>query len=449
MEHATLNVDEQYTQGEEPVPEASNWFAHAEAFKAEPLNTYDCSKCQESFISKNKLHRHIRAQGCVIKEVSTIVNANQAHEDQPLPIIESSAPAEPIPAFGFKNWKYVTTNVSFDLSLLSSHTVCIDTGCTISLVDRAFLTKVATVPTKEAPTVKVRGVGGLIDSKEHVMMDFYIKGSTKGKPAIAHFRRSIRVVDNLGDVNMLVGVDVLRPEEITPNIKRRVLEISSCGDFEAPIEVKPRSNISLIAQSKKQVVIPPRLTAHVPIMYRKRAVLPEGDFMFEPTQQSTMGEGGGASAAIVNANTCSIVMVNTTFKPQVVPRHSRLGTVCGYKAEGAYMASPESLSLANGPISWKKKVCALTAITTAALLNPNFHPFGRTSNLSEVGVAQHTSTILPPVGPEQTSLNATTTTEVQLSDGLEQVLQNGLTIYGTTAERRQKLAETAAQYPGL
>ena len=67
------------------------------------------------------------------------------------------------------------------------------------------------------------------------MINFYIKGSTRGKAVVAYFRRSVRIVDNLGDINMLVSVNVLRPKEIIPNIKKKVLEVGSYGDFKVSI----------------------------------------------------------------------------------------------------------------------------------------------------------------------------------------------------------------------
>jgi hypothetical protein len=116
--------------------------------------------------------------------------------------------------------------VSFNSSLSSSYTVYIDTSYTISLVDRSFLLKVLITVLREAIlAVKVRRVEGLIDSKEYIIINFYLKGSTKGKPVIAYFRRSVRIVDDLGDINILVGVNILRLEEITPNIRRKVLEV--------------------------------------------------------------------------------------------------------------------------------------------------------------------------------------------------------------------------------
>ena len=54
-------------------------------------------------------------------------------------------------------------------------------------------------------------------------MDFFIKGLSKDKEVIIYFRRSIRVIDNLDNVNILVGIDVLGPKEITPNITKKIL----------------------------------------------------------------------------------------------------------------------------------------------------------------------------------------------------------------------------------
>ena len=54
-------------------------------------------------------------------------------------------------------------------------------------------------------------------------MNFFIKGLTKGKSTITYFRRLVRIINNLGKVNILVRIDIFSPKEITLNVSRKLL----------------------------------------------------------------------------------------------------------------------------------------------------------------------------------------------------------------------------------
>jgi hypothetical protein len=187
----------------------------------------------------------------------------------------------------------------------------------MSLIDREFLKWMAPdAVLMKTLTIKVRGVGNAIhECGEYAVIDLWIPGFSNGtEPTVAHIQRAVRPVDKLA-ANMLVGVDILGPEEVELNMKKRRITIESCGDFYTNVTVTPGTRIQGVIQAKKKVVIPPKSKMEVPIVYRRRLQLPQGkDFLLEPARIN-IGPGGGIEAAIVDANTSVVMVVNTTNEP--------------------------------------------------------------------------------------------------------------------------------------
>lgn len=87
------------------------------------------------------------------------------------------------------------------------HAICLDTGCTMSLIDRSFLNN-------ELPDVKVqcmtspiavRGLGSTShNTAESVLVDLYLL-DTNGQTA--HLQRELHIVEELR-AKVLLGIDI-------------------------------------------------------------------------------------------------------------------------------------------------------------------------------------------------------------------------------------------------
>ncbi len=98
------------------------------------------------------------------------------------------------------------------------------------------------------------------------------------------------------------------------------------------------------------------------------------DYMLEPASLSCdLRPEGGVRRAMVSAFTTAVLVTNSTDQPRTIPRHTKLGRVTDYEAEGCYFAAPEQAPLANGPVLFVKKA-VVAAFTAAALLNPVLTP---------------------------------------------------------------------------
>ncbi len=99
-----------------------------------------CSKCSSFFSSKLQLHKYLKA-GCV-KAVQPIPRP-PTQPTLPIPIVESKAVIRLLGlGLAFQGWTYATTSIMqvphlFSLGLDLAATACLDTGCGVTLIDKA------------------------------------------------------------------------------------------------------------------------------------------------------------------------------------------------------------------------------------------------------------------------------------------------------------------------
>ena len=111
--------------------------------------TVNCWICQQLFLSNNALHQHLQSTCWALKQFKDPKKAKSATGLYAKPkkkvIIASTAPTtNDLPKYGFRIWQYTTANVQFNKDRQAKiHNVCLDTGCTITLIDRDFLKEVA------------------------------------------------------------------------------------------------------------------------------------------------------------------------------------------------------------------------------------------------------------------------------------------------------------------
>ena len=125
-------------------------------------------------------------------------------------LVRSNATNISAKGYGFQGWRYATVQarLSQDGQVVS---ICLDTGCTASLIDRGFLNE--HIPGAEikkmASPMKVRGLGSSSHAAgDYVELDLYLPANHSRTAVI---RREVHVVDDL-KANILIGTDILVPE---------------------------------------------------------------------------------------------------------------------------------------------------------------------------------------------------------------------------------------------
>ena len=322
------------------------------------IKDVSCRVCRETFTSRNKLHNHLKLSPCLSKEATAPARSMPKPKDDSEPrssprhdgkVVKSAADGAKGDGFGFRGWHYATVEARLCTPSGLDYAICLDTGCTMSLIDRTFLTEAAPdIPTRRmASPISVRGLGTTNhNTNEYVLLRIYIPG-LDGRLAL--IERELHVVDDLR-AKVLIGIDVLGPEGIILDMGRRIATIYSCDAIQAALTIIPRTNQRLRRAiiSQQATVIPPRTIAKIPI--RRPENLPQDrDLLFQPSYNSTtkkLQKTGAIYAHIVDCNMTHIQIQNYSNNSINIPMNTRLGTLMEYDADGCYQVDPEAHSVA-------------------------------------------------------------------------------------------------------
>jgi hypothetical protein len=316
------------------------------AFHFNPTD-FSCNRCLESFPSNTKLHKHIKLRNCrpsnksPSQMVPLTTTTNHADNLRKLPLLESSAERKAPPGFSFRTWKYATVAVALSPEG-SSEQVCVDSGCTMSLIDRDFLHQKlpnARVQHTKSP-ILVRGIGSTKHStSEYVDLDLFFSGSASGKPAVGRIRREVHVVEGLR-AGMLMGVDILGPERMVIDFAANKLIVGSCQGLSVDIAVKSRENAPRIdrrVKVEKNTTIAPRTIQAVPV-YFAGTLPPDLDYEFVPKRPNVYSH-------ITDANLSFVQVKNPTDKPLSLPHNALLGQLTNWIENDCYAIGADSHDL--------------------------------------------------------------------------------------------------------
>ena len=433
--HSTDQDHEDYEQ-EQPTSDVN--------FVQPQTIDHHCHVCKSAFPSRNRLFQHLKDQCWPAHSankalVATSQEVKLVDANLVAPIIKSKAIPDKTkpPGYGFRGWKYATIKVQWSATGEQEGTeVCLDTGCSVTLVDRACLKK--TLPNalikKMATPMPVRGVGNkIVRTDEYVQIEMFVPGTIDGKPATGSFVMEAHIVDDL-KANMLIGIDNLEPQGITIDFKTATANVGACDNLTMPINIHARAeaHVKRVVKAKSTVTVPARSTIQVPVAYK--VMSPDRDFLFEPECAQNLGLEGGVFAHIVDSSLAFVHVQNATDAPVKLPRKARLGTIVEYEQEGAYMVTPDHATLAAGNTSnWKKKSWKSALATSTILAATAYAAMTQPTHLQKAS----TSADMQP-----------SAASVSIDPALEHVLPNGITIYGTH-EVAAAIANVASEYPEI
>ncbi len=306
-----------------------------------------CDRCTSAFPSRSALHKHIR-NGCIPVEA---VAETGPSPSSARPILKSTAKlSAPGSGLAFSGWNYVTTSITFDPAALPSPadpdgSVCLDTGCGVTLVDRDWLTK--KLPSQKISTMpvplKVRGIGASKHESGHfALTTLYIPGTDeKGREVYASITCELNLVDRL-KANMLVGNDVLCTEGFAVNLYNSSALIHSYG---VRIDINARQHSEFLrhrALASAPTIIPPHSEALVTF---QRIKLPDSrDFLFSPAPQHHLT----LYSHLLDHNSTKILVRNEACRAIKIPLHHRLGYVTELPYESCFPTSAD-LDVASTP----------------------------------------------------------------------------------------------------
>ena len=319
-----------------------------------------CRHCKADFPSNNLLHAHVKAKTCRRTKASAKKSIDPipakeapASSIEPLllptkvvnkgDVIESAAPRSSLNGLSFRSWHYLTGQIALSLNA-PREPGCLDTGCPMTMIDRAFLKR--RIPTFEMKVhespITLRGIGSNRHATtEWTTLGFYMDGESEaGDSVTIKITRDFHIVDNL-KANMLIGMDVLGPEQVTIDLPRNRVIFGSCNNVSVPVQTTARDNVRIrrVVRSERRQEVPPQSTAQVAVTVGGKAQLPDRDFLFEPHT-------AGVYAHFIDSRVDFVNVRNEKNTPLIISRRQRMGSVVEYEAEETYPIDLDNHSLA-------------------------------------------------------------------------------------------------------
>ena len=144
---------------------------------------------------------------------------------------------------GFRQWHYITASAKLSPTAdLAS--ICLNSGCTMTLVNRAFLLKHcpnAQILRIVSP-LTVRGIGNERHrTSEYINLNIYFPDKLGHNKATVHVTREAYIIEGL-KANMLAGVNLLAAEAFVMDLVKKTAIIGSCKGIAIDLAVTPRLN---------------------------------------------------------------------------------------------------------------------------------------------------------------------------------------------------------------
>ena len=288
------------------------------------------------------LHKHLKG-GCI--SLLQALLPGTAAPNSPIPIITSKSV---VPAMGsglaFQGWTYATAAVTLVPQVLlletdPTATACLDTGCSVTLVDKDWLLR--QLPhqkiKKMSTPLKVRGIGtSKYKSVQFAEVALFLPGeSSEGQRVYASIRCELHPVKGLR-ANILIGNNILAPESFVLNIGLGHTLVGSCGVM---IAIRARQRGQFLKKrllAEKDGVIPLRSETMVPLL---PVPLPdERDFLFHPIAQPNLT----LFAHIMHHDTRKVLVRNTSDRPLRILRRQKLGHVVDIRYDNCFFVDVES-----------------------------------------------------------------------------------------------------------
>ncbi|RKF74956.1 hypothetical protein GcM1_236010 [Golovinomyces cichoracearum] len=264
-------------------------------------------------------------------------------------MIKSKVKASGPSSYAFRGYKYATTKAKIIENCLPQD-ICLDTGCTMSLIDEEFLIQ-QSPQAKVMSLVRAIPVSGIGKNVHYcdkfVRLTIFFPGETK----IAAIEAEFHLFKNLA-AKMLVGTDILASHGIIIDLNSGIAKTTSREDITISVSIHSKGSRTLsILKSAQNVNIIPGQYTRVPIPPQKN--LPTNrDFLLEPYAAPRVA----VYSHIVDHQKNEIQVYNPTSYPVKINKNTKLGLIVEFEFNGCFLAKPEpdSLTARTPRRGWKK-----------------------------------------------------------------------------------------------
>ncbi|KAI0998999.1 hypothetical protein K3495_g9197 [Podosphaera aphanis] len=341
-----------------------------------------CRKCKQHFKSNNAFHNHWKK--CSVKNLTPEPNT-EAYTTEISEIIRSKVKTSGPLGYAFRGYKYATTKAKLTENGLVQD-ICLDTGCTMSLIDEEFLHKQSpqTKVILLSEAIPVSGIGKKTHNcDKYVRLTIFFPGDKK----VAAIEAEFHLVRNL-TANMLIGIDILSPQGIIMDLKLGIAKITSCDDITISLSTHSKGPRTLsVARSAQNIDIAPG--QYTKIQIQPKDLPSNRDLLFEPYAVHHIA----IYSHVIDDKTSEIQVYNPTSRLVQMKKGTKLGLITEFEYNGCFLAKSEIEGFAARTPKRGWKNLSLTTPSIYAINSNAIHEVNQTetayanpsdSNLAEV-----------------------------------------------------------------
>ena len=325
--------------------------------------------------------------------------------------------------YAFREYQYDQATVRLDSSI-EDIKICIDTGCSVTMVDRKFFTQLLfdVFVQKLASSISVRNVNGkIVKSDEFMLVSMTFDEVFKSEHEITGvIEAKMHFIDDFA-ANMLFANDVIYSQDIKIDLEKRRFTIVKCEDFRVSIEMLSRvtPHVKRTIRSRQAYILQLDDFAKILVTYHD-FLSDDRDFLFEFHCQYDLEYDDDVYVHVVNSNLFKMLVRNVTFQSITFAKRARLDMIIEYNQAGCYLAmSEESYKAVSGWMngrSWKKQlivsfVILVATYATLGIVSSDASPHESVASLNE-------------------SIVFAMFTVSQIDSSLKHVLSSDVTMYG-------------------
>ncbi|KAI1002264.1 hypothetical protein K3495_g5937 [Podosphaera aphanis] len=387
--------------------------------ESEPANLCEAIENYNTYLDEIEKNIVIESEKSIHSVPASLNSENKLEKSSsPLTIVSSTASKSTAPpGYAFRGRCYAQIQVSISSPHNNQVTVCLDTGCAMSLIDRTYLR--SHNPTAKIhrmdKEMKVRGLGtALYDASEFTEIDFYIHSKDS---IVAHFRRKIHIVETLA-ANALIGIDIAAPEGWVTDLDAQKLVMPKCHGISINIYTQFHAESkSIPVFAKNKSVIQPQSRAMVAIAYSigNNLCIPDRDMVYEPIAMEALT----TFPCLVSKQCDSALIQNDSNIAVTIGKHTPLGKITDVDLDAG--------------------LCGIDGLEAYHIVAQPSKGISKSRLVCKGFLAAASSLTLTP------TLNLKSKADIDPQRHAEQICPNGVTIYGNQ-EQRKKLRLLVHEY---
>ena len=270
--------------------------------------------------------------------------------------------------YEFRKWHYAQVQIIHAVdSTIFIVEKCFDFDCTMSLIDRNFLTTISHDEIRTTTQfIRVRNINfRQHDNSEYVKLKFYIRDKTViDKFATVHFRREVHVVNDL-KIRIFIDMNIIESKIIDVLINNNILHVENC-DVIAFIIIKFKNNnerINRIIRVITIVIISFHFTIAIIVKFRDKLMSIDRNYFFHFISNVKLKSNDEFFVHIVDVNVDVVQIRNVTNKSCIIFRNVKIDKFHDFEKENCYVVDSKNRHLAAITIfNWIIKLKHLTIL---------------------------------------------------------------------------------------